>query len=216
MSGVSPRDVARSYPPRGLLRQYRLVTSATFHCFSCGVSKTSRLITTYKGCWDSLLCNGCYGRLLAVHQIKSGGLPDEERAQRMAQVLEGEVDEDVARQAARRIAAHNMSTLAVSPVATRFLGTSEVVGERLRHTPELDWSPAILGLCKAFEVELIRQVIDPLRRSLDGRDLDEDVSDPELRMVARLLLWPSRSSAGDRDGLSLGRHGCLQPYPCSP
>src|SRR5947208_1138611 len=51
---------------------------------------------------------------------------------------------------------------------------------------EHDWSPAIIGLCKAVEYETVRRLIDPLRSQLRHRGISEaDLNDPELREVAR-------------------------------
>ena len=55
-------DVAKAYPQRGPLQQYRLAASTSFMCFRCGSGKTSKLVSTVQSDWNRLLCNGCYGR----------------------------------------------------------------------------------------------------------------------------------------------------------
>jgi hypothetical protein len=50
---------------------------------------------------------------------------------------------------------------------------------------ELDWSPAIIALCKAFELETVETILLPLRRRSAGLDLRSDVLDKDLGRVAK-------------------------------
>ena len=195
-------SVIKTFLPRGPLQQNRLSRATTFHCFRCGRGKTSKLVSTYRGNWNHLLCNACYGRVLALYEIKSGTLADEARADELSEFLLQEVDEDAARQAEARVKARDVRNEQLSDRALRFLGTSEIVAERLQQSPDLDWSAAVLGLCKAFEVELIIRVVDPLKSSLTGVDLKADMADGELRGWPTIApaVWPSLPEIG-----SLGR-----------
>src|SRR6266446_10935663 len=82
-----PFEIEKVYPQRGPMQQYRLAQSAAFNCFRCGQSKKSKLITVYGDDWSRRLCNGCYGRLLSIYEIKAGTAPDDERADALASVV---------------------------------------------------------------------------------------------------------------------------------
>ena len=70
---AGPRyEVKKTYAQRGPMRQYRLAASTSFRCFRCGLAKTSKLATVFREDWTHLLCNGCYGRLLSLHDIRAG------------------------------------------------------------------------------------------------------------------------------------------------
>lgn len=56
------KRIAKTYPPRGDIQFVRLESVATFTCSRCTSAKTARLVAV-RG--DSLLCNGCYGRIAA-------------------------------------------------------------------------------------------------------------------------------------------------------
>jgi hypothetical protein len=64
--------ISKKYPQRGPFSQFRFEKSVSFNCFRCGQTKTSKLITVYNSDWDTPLCNGCYGRLLSLYDIKEG------------------------------------------------------------------------------------------------------------------------------------------------
>ncbi|KAK4444583.1 hypothetical protein QBC34DRAFT_442389 [Podospora aff. communis PSN243] len=56
-------NVVKEFPPFGNLQQYRLAKVTTFTCDRCTKQKTSKLVVTKDGDWETLLCNGCYGWL---------------------------------------------------------------------------------------------------------------------------------------------------------
>ena len=76
-----PSTTIKTYPRRGPLQQFRFADRTAFRCFRCGVTKKSKLITVYAGDWSKRLCNGCYGRLLSLHEIKAGTSSDDQRAE---------------------------------------------------------------------------------------------------------------------------------------
>jgi hypothetical protein len=84
---VVPPEVIKAYPPRGPLQQFRLASAQPLTCFRCGKGKKSKLHTVYAGDWDRRLCNGCYGELLSIYDVKAGTAPDDERADALAQIL---------------------------------------------------------------------------------------------------------------------------------
>ncbi len=83
----TPSTITKTYAPRGPLQQFRFADSVAFECFRCGNSKKSKLITVYGGDWSKRLCNGCYGRLLSLYEIKAGTAAEDERAEAVAAAL---------------------------------------------------------------------------------------------------------------------------------
>jgi hypothetical protein len=177
--------ITEAYPRRGPMQQYRMETATAFHCFRCGAAKKSKLLTVYASDWNKLLCNGCYGRLLSIYDIKAGTGPDEEKSEALADLLLAMVSEDQVRRAAERARISERRAVLLSPQAVRFISTAEYVAGSLDAGPSLDWSPAVIGLCKALELELVQRVIEPLRRLSASADLSADISDKDLGRVAR-------------------------------
>src|SRR6516164_170405 len=97
------RSIVKEFPPRGPMQQFRLDSASAFHCFRCGADKTAKLVTVYGGDWNKLLCNGCYGRLLSIYEIKGGTQPDDERANSLAELLLGLVSRDAQEEGIRRL-----------------------------------------------------------------------------------------------------------------
>ncbi|MCC7535015.1 MAG: hypothetical protein IT379_02310 [Deltaproteobacteria bacterium] len=176
--------VIKEYPARGPLQQFRLERAAAFTCFRCGTTKTAKLRSVYAGDQSRLLCNGCYGRLLSIFDVKASGLGDDEKADRLAQLLVGLASEDDARRAVRRLQVARASVDHLVPAAVRLLGTAEYVAASLDGRPNLDWSAAVIGLCKAVEVEAGARLVEPLKRGASGIDLSVDVKDKDLGRVA--------------------------------
>jgi hypothetical protein len=65
-----------------------------------------------------------------------------------------------------------------------FLHTADTLAAALREY-DLDWSPAVIMLCKAFEKETSVRLLIPLREKTSGRDLKADLSDDDLGRIAR-------------------------------
>jgi hypothetical protein len=176
-------DVAKTYAPRGPLQQVRLAAAEPFRCFRGGREKKSKLHALYLGDWDRRLCNGCYGRLLSIYEVKAGTEPEDKRADALARVLLELVDADTA---ARTLQARQVPGVeSLGEEARRFIGTAEYVAEHLADQPGLEWSPAVIGLCKAVEAEVVRLVVEPWRRACDERDLAEDARDQHVGRVAK-------------------------------
>ena len=114
-----PSTVTRTYPPRGPLQQFRFADSTAFSCFRCGNTKKSKLITVYNGNWSKRLCNGCYGRLLSLYEIKAGTAADDERADKLAVALLSMLAVDDQRQAERLFRASQKRAERLSAEAVR-------------------------------------------------------------------------------------------------
>lgn len=179
-----PGQITKTYPTRGPLQQYRLAASTTLDCSRCGQRKISKLVTIVDGQSDKLLCNGCYGRLLSLWDVKAGDLPDGQRDEAILALLSANVTAEQIEQAQVRLAAAETHRQ-LSPQAQQMLATAEAVTSVLRSVSGLDWSAAVIGLCKAVEIEVVRRFAEPLRDATAGLDLKEDLADKDLGRLAR-------------------------------
>lgn len=156
MSGPASGDpvgtAVRTYDPRGPLQQHRLPALHTFTCWRCGTTKTSKLVTVVDTDPQRLLCNGCYGRLLSLWEIKAGDLPDDDRDRAVLELLAKSVPADQVAAARRRLQDQAAVYSSVSEQAQLMLATADAVSAALRHTSGLDWSAAVICLCKAVEL----------------------------------------------------------------
>jgi hypothetical protein len=191
------------------------------------------LITIYNNDWNKRLCNGCYGRLLSIYDIKAGQTAIDDKAERLIEVLIKLVGEDKIREQTLRINLLTNKAKFLSPTTLRFFATSECVAETLTNEPNLDWSPAIIGLCKAFELELIERLINPLKKfcktlSFTEQDLkDKDfgkianycsgkpIKSPELGVVNHFVATAvnSKERLETSNFLKLGFKGFLSKLP---
>src|SRR5262245_11249376 len=111
--------VTKTYPQRGPLQQFRFAESTAFRCFRCGDTKKAKLITVYSGDWSKRLCNGCYGRLLSLYEIKAGTAADDDRIEELAAVLLSAVTLDDQREAERLFKASEKRANRLSSEALR-------------------------------------------------------------------------------------------------
>lgn len=181
-------QVIKEYPARGPLHQFRFADATAFHCFRCGSSKKAKLITIYKGDWNSRLCNGCYGRLLSLYNIKAGTAPDDKRADEMAKILLTLVKRDAQLKAEQLLRKSDARAENLSEKALRFLSTSDCVSDSLKSMSDLDWSPATIGYCKAVECEIQERLIKPLANTVDKEQLEDDARDKDIGRIAKHFL----------------------------
>lgn len=187
-----PSSVTKTYPQRGPLQQFRFAEGTAFRCFRCGATKKSKLITVYLGDWSRKLCNGCYGRLLSLYEIKAGTAADDQRAEQLADALLSLVTIDQQRQAQRVFVASEKRAEALSPEALRFIATAEHVAGQLESDAQLEWSPAVIGLCKAVEAEVVGRILRPLAIMAGSQDLSGDKNDKDIGRVAAFCVDPQR------------------------
>lgn len=186
--------ITKTYPQRGPLQQFRFSENTAFTCFRCGSTKKSKLITTYYGDWSKRLCNGCYGRLLSLFDVKAGTAPDDQRADELASALLSMVAIDRQRQAEMLLKASEKRAEQLCPEAVRFIATAEHVAAQLQEEPQLEWSPAVIGLCKAVEAEVASRILRPLADRASHEDLGIDKVDKDLGRVAAFCANPTRKS----------------------
>lgn len=178
-------NITKEYPKRGPLSQFRFEKSISFNCFRCGQSKTSKLITIYNNDWNKRLCNGCYGRLLSIYDIKAGQTGIDEKVEQLLEVLIKLVDDNKLREQSTKINLQSNRAKFLTPTTMRFFATSEYVAETLTKEPNLDWSPAIIGLCKAFELELVERLVNPLKDYCQAVSFSEqDLKDKDFGKIA--------------------------------
>lgn len=187
-----PSTRTKTYPKRGPLQQFRFAEGTAFKCFRCGNSKKSKLIAVYSGDWSRKLCNGCYGRLLSLYEIKAGTGEDDLRAEQLADALLSIVTIDQQRQAELLFRASDNRAEALSPESLRFIATAEHVAAQLELNAQLEWSPAVIGLCKAVEVEIVSRILRPLATLAGTEDLTDDKSDKDIGRVAAFCADPRR------------------------
>ena len=180
-----PSNVTKTYPPRGPLSQFRFADSTAFWCFRCGATKKSKLITIYNGDWSKRLCNGCYGRLLSLYEIKAGDKMDDDRVEELASALLSALTSDDLRQAERVYQSTEKRAKLLSQEAARFIATAEHVAGQLHSDPQLEWSPAVIGFCKAVELEIVSRILIPLADISNGADLSADKSDRDIGHIAK-------------------------------
>lgn len=177
-----PSTVTKTYPPRGPLQQFRFSDGTAFTCYRCGDAK--KLITVYGGDWGRRLCNGCYGRLLSLYDIKAGTAPDDERAEALGLALLSMVTADDLRKSEQLFRASEKRSERLLPETLRFVATAEHVAKQLGADPQLEWSPAVIGLCKAVESEIVGRVLRPLSMRAARENLGADKGDKDLGRVA--------------------------------
>ena len=177
-------QITKEYTPRGPLKQYRFKKSISFGCFRCRQQKTSKLITIYNNDWNKRLCNGCYGWLLSIYDIKKGQQGVNEKVEQLSNLLLKLVDENKIKEHTNRIFLKQNQAKYLSPVSLKFFATSDCVADSLTKEPNLDWSPAIIGICKAFELEIIDRFINPLKEfSSDLVFSDTDLKDKDFGRI---------------------------------
>ena len=190
--GLPPSTVAKTYPPRGPLQQFRFAEATAFRCFRCGSTKKSKLITIYASDWSRRLCNGCYGRLLSLYEIKAGTNAQDKRAEELAVALLAAVAVEDQRQAERMFRASEKRAERLSPETVRFVATAEHVARQLQAVPHLEWSPPVIGLCKAVESEVVNRILVPLANKAIRADLSHDKNDKDIGRVAAFCIDSKR------------------------
>src|SRR5438874_1560736 len=66
-----------------------------------------------------------------------------------------------------------------------FFRTAEALSSFLQQSSDLDWSPAVIALCKAFELETVQRIMLPLRMKIASEDLSADIKDKDFGRIAK-------------------------------
>jgi hypothetical protein len=187
-----PSTVTKTYPPRGPLQQYRFAEGTAYRCLRCGETKKSKLVAVYGGEWSRKLCNGCYGRLLSLYEIKTGTAAEDHRAEQLAELLLELASVDQQRESQRLFTASDSRASSLCPEALRFIATAEYLAAQLESIPQLEWSPTVIGLCKAVELEVVHRIIRPLVAATAEQDLSVDKKDKDIGRIAAFCEEPQR------------------------
>ena len=146
----------------------------------------------YSGDWTKRLCNGCYGYLLSLYEIKAGTASDDEKAEALSRALLLAVKPEERRKAEQLFRTSTKRAEYLSPEALLFIATAEHVARSIE-TTSFEWSPAVVVLCKALETELVTRIMRPLRACVSSENLAPDCSDNDIGRVAKFCSDPNRS-----------------------
>lgn len=187
-----PSTVTKTYPAKGPLQQFRFAEAIAFRCLRCGETKKSKLITVYGQMWSKRLCNGCYGRLLSLYEIKAGSQVDDQKAEALAESLLSSIAVADQQNAERLLRMSDRRSERLTPEALRFVATAEHVAGILGSDAQLEWSPPVIGLCKAVEAEVVSRILRPLAMRLSSVELTADRTDKDIGRIATFCVDQSR------------------------
>jgi hypothetical protein len=184
-------QIEKEFAPRCGMRLIRLVEPRIFTCSRCTEAKKSKLFARPDVAPDRHLCNGCYGYLLSVFDIKKGSQSEDEKSSLLAAALLQAFSKAQKQESERlfRIAEKRAGYLDSKSVL--FLSTANLVEDALAQKHELDWSPAVIGYCKAVENEIVKRLIDPLAGLVKGLLSRADLDDKDFGRVAKYCNSPS-------------------------
>ena len=188
MIGKAPGNITKEYPERGPIKQYRFDKAIAFSCFRCGNEKKSKLIAIYRSNWNKRLCNGCYGKLLSIYEIKAGTKSEDEKVSELNDMLPKLVSDDELRIAIEKLKIKENRIQYLDSKTLRFLASAEYLSSKIEEDYSLDWSPVIIGLCKAFENELVEKIIRPFKSHCKSIDISNDLKDNDLSKIAKYIL----------------------------
>lgn len=191
MTIPTPAELEKSYPPKGPLRLFRFVHATSFPCVRCGMAKKAKLVGICNGDWNRRICNGCYGTLLSIYDLKTAGRLEEDAADELAELLLSFVGKGQTLQLVHRYKLAQSRASVLHERSVRFLATAEHVAATLGSNVSLDWSPAVIGLCKTVELEAVERLLAPLRTKAQSGQFDQDLQNRDLAKVARYCSNPS-------------------------
>ncbi|MBN1700158.1 MAG: hypothetical protein JW881_21785 [Spirochaetales bacterium] len=187
MIGKAPGNIIKEYPEKGPMKQYRFDKAVAFACFRCGNEKKSKLITIYQSNWNKRLCNGCYGRLLSIYEIKAGTKSEDEKVDELIELLLKLVSDDELRIAIEKLKIKENRIQYLDSKTLRFVASAEYISSKTEEDYSLDWSHVIIGLCKAFENELVEKIIRPFKSHCKSIDISNDLKDNDLSRITKYI-----------------------------
>jgi hypothetical protein len=75
-------------------------------------------------------------------------------------------------------------TLVRSEQFSHAIATAQNVAGQLESVPQLEWSPAVIGLCKSIDPVVVGQIIRPLAATARGENLSGEKNDKDIGRVA--------------------------------
>jgi len=178
------QKITKTYPKKGPLSQFRFEKVVSFVCFRCRSSKTSKLISLYSEDWSKKLCNGCYGRLISLYEIRSKLETNENLS-----ALEKHIHQmwSQYQKELSNIELEISKKYSYESATNKFLATAEYLKRNLPDDEFLEWSPAIICLCKAVENELIHKFINPLKTIAKNEDLTSSNFDKRTQNIEKYI-----------------------------
>ena len=187
MTGTPPGNIIKEYPPRGPMRQFRFEKVIAFACFRCSQEKKSKLITIHNENWNKRLCNGCYGRLLSIYEIKANSQSEDEKVKGLSELLLQLVSDNDIRLTTERLRIKENRFNHLNELSIRFLASADHISSKLDDDYSLDWSPVVIGLCKSFENELVSKIIRPFKDYCKNISLEKDRDDKDIGRIAKFI-----------------------------
>lgn len=183
-------SIKKKYPPRGPLSQFRFDETVAFVCGRCVATKKSKLISIYGNDWDIKLCNGCYGYLLKLFEIRSEKELSHEKLLRLDKLID-----QISDQFCDRIGPYQKALSdgerGLTSATNRFLATARFLKTQLPKGDHLEWSPAILCLCKAVESELVDKFLNPVKSMAEQMQIQLTEFDRRTKRVEQYVLGQS-------------------------
>jgi len=180
----------KAYQPRHGLQLFRYEQSIIFQCARCGEAKKTKLQASYGHTPGQLLCNGCYGFLLSVLDIRERRASEDEKADLLSTLLLQEFSKAQKQDAEKRLRLSEKRSVYLDQRSIIFVSTSDLVQTALSAHSDLDWSPGIIGYCKAVENEVVRRLIVPVSVNLAGRVPKQELDDKDIGRMARFCNAP--------------------------
>jgi hypothetical protein len=129
---------------------------------------------------------------LRLYEIQAGTVPDDVKAEELANYLLETVSVADARDAVRRNSYSRDPEKCLTADSLVFLGSAEHLAKALTGRDTLEWSGPIIGLCKAVERELIERFLSPLRSQWTSENFTNEFEDPDLGPLARWVAGRAR------------------------
>jgi len=155
--------IIKKYPKKGPLSQFRFEKVISYACFRCKSVKTSKLISICNDEWDFKLCNGCYGRLISLYEIHRGQKSNEDKIEQINETIT-DIQKQFSESLDILIKNYSNKNTHLDNLTNKYLATANLLYEKLPKREYIEWSPAILCLCKSVENELINKIISPLKK----------------------------------------------------
>lgn len=190
-------NIVKKYPPVGNLQLVRYETNAPFECWRCRRTKISKLQAIVNLEVPRIICNGCYGLLLSLHEIKAKDIEPWLKANEIHDLtLKNVSAKEAAKSAEKFEARYKKYWKYLSTDSKRFLGTANYLMELLGEHDDLDFSPLIIELVKAYEFECMHGLLNPLRDKVQLEVISSDIirsecNDKDYGKVARSVYDPN-------------------------
>jgi len=185
--------IVKHYAPKGNLQLFRYDSSAPFECWRCRKTKVSKLQAVVSLEQPRIICNGCYGYLLSLAEIKTQDIEPWLKAEQIHNLTLKSVSAKAAAKAAESQAQRRKQYWKfLSIKATRFIGTAEYLYQQMVNRDDLDFSPLIIELVKSFEYECVSGFVEPIKttsatESITEGEIQRDCQDKDLGRMARYV-----------------------------